>query len=171
MGFRPTDPRVARLVEREEERLVDDRKYRTPLATLRRIATCNLLYESPSKVDRGIWDRFHIRNLGLAVNRRMAREFGGDAARTRAESARRVARALGVSPRSWRGGSRRAFENLALVLDMIPDLSRWTRDEKRDLAAILRAKSGPNESRYLRLMQRHERLRDDFIRLGSLARP
>ena len=47
------------------------RAYRSSSATLRRLVTHNMLYEVPGS-PRGDWDRFHIRNLGLAVNRRMA---------------------------------------------------------------------------------------------------
>ncbi len=113
------------------------------------------------------WDRFHIRNLGLAVNRRMAREFGGSAEKIRAVSSARVAKTLGVRPQSLSPLEQRAFEDLALVLDLIPDLSRWTRQEKDSVLAILRAKAGPDERRYLRLMQRHPRLCDALLKLGS----
>ena len=56
---------------------------------------------------------------------------------------------------------------LRLVLDMIPDLDRWTENEKALVEAIVRAKQGPDEARYLRLMQRHARLRAALIKLGA----
>ena len=74
---------------------------------------------------------------------------------------------LGVGlPR--RRSERKAFTDLALVLDRIPDLARWPRPEKKALAAIARAKAGREEIRYLRLLQRHERLRAAILRLGSV---
>lgn len=56
---------------------------------------------------------------------------------------------------------------LALVLSLIPDLNRWSAEEKRHLARIVHAKKGAEEVRYLRLMQKHERLRKALITLGS----
>ena len=49
------------------------------------------------------WDRFHVRRIGLAVNRRMRRDLDGDAARLRATAERRVGRALrqGSKRRGW----------------------------------------------------------------------
>src|SRR5262249_6814354 len=151
--------------------------YRTPPRTLKRLATANVLYEPRvlnlrsstlnSQFSISPWDLFHIRNLGLAVNHRMRREFGGDAPRIRRAAARRVARSLGARPARWPAASQRAFENLALVLDLIPDLPRWSRAEKQDLLAVVRAKAGRDEARYLRLMQRHARLRDSLLRLGT----
>ena len=91
--------------------------------------THNLLYEIPGS-PRGEWDRFHVRNLGLAVNRRMAREFGGDAAKLRAASEKRVARVLGLRPDRLTAAEAAAFRELALVLDLIPDLARWSRRKR-----------------------------------------
>ncbi len=166
LGFRPTDAGVRRLLEREERRIAADPAYRSSTATLERLVTHNLLWEAPDS-PRGDWDRFHIRNLGLAVNRRMARKFGGDPARLRRSAERRVSKALDLEPSSLSALERRAFQEFALVLDLIPDLARWTRGERRDVGAIVRAKSERHERAYLRRMQRHPRLREALIRLGS----
>ncbi|HKD11960.1 MAG TPA: hypothetical protein VKE50_07780, partial [Thermoanaerobaculia bacterium] len=174
LGFRPTDSKAARIVAAEEERVAERPRYRTPQRTLRRIAICNLLYEVGRRKGEGgrreaesDWDRFHIRNIGLSVDRRMARQFGGDAERIRCASSERVARALGVSTRRWTGVERKAFENWALVLDLIPELAAWPRGEKESIVAILRAKAGRDEARYLRLLRRHSRLRAAMLGLGS----
>lgn len=167
LGFRPTDSGVRRTLAGEERRLAADPAHRSSRARLGRLVTHNLLYEPPGAA-RGEWDRFHIRNLGLAVNRRVAREFGGDPARMRRSAEKRVSRALGLGPSSFSALERRAFQELALVLDLIPGLSRWRRDERRDMAAIIRAKAGRHERAYLRRMQRHSRLREALIRLGSV---
>jgi len=176
LGFRPTDPKVAALVEREERKIAERPGYRTSTATLLRIATCNLLYEVDQRLAPSAqrpsseWDRFHVRKLGLAVNQRMARQFGGDAERIRRASAGSVARKLRVNPSRWKEGERKSFKSYALVLDLIPGLSRWSRQEKRDLVAVIRAKAGRNEAAYLRRMQRHRRLRQALIELGSRSR-
>jgi hypothetical protein len=96
----------------------------------------------------------------------MARDFGGDAERTRRASQTSVARALGVRLSSWSQAQRKAFTDLSLVLDLASDLPGWPVSERDAIAEIALAKSGPLESRYLRLMQRHERLRAALLRLG-----
>lgn len=47
------------------------------------------------------------------------------------------------------------------------DVASWTSAEKKLLAQIEQAKTGPEETTYLRLMRRHERLRREIIKLGS----
>jgi len=119
------------------------------------------------KNDPGPWDTFSTRNLALRVNRRMAREFGGDAARVREVSVRQVTQALRLNPARWNAEQQRSLENWALVLALIPNLESWSAEEKRDATRIIRAQAGPNEMRYLRLTQHHTRLRRELLRLGS----
>jgi hypothetical protein len=168
LGFRPTDAGVAALLAREERRIAADPSYRSSPRTLWRLVTHNVLYEVPGSPS-GEWDRFHIRNLGLAVNRRMARDFGGDARRLRVSVERRLSRALRFDPDRMAHLERKAFVELALVLDLVPGLARWRPEERNALLAIVKAKARGLERRYLRLLQRHSRLRRALIRLGSAA--
>jgi hypothetical protein len=152
LGFRPLDAGVERLMEMEERRIRERPGYRTPGPRLKKLANGYLLLARQRE-----WDNFRVRNLGFAVQRRMAGRFGGDAAKMRRSASLQVARALGVE----------SAHDLTLVLSLIPDLNRWTREEKLAVADILRAKENGQESRYLRLMQRHARMRAAFLKLGS----
>jgi hypothetical protein len=165
LGFRSTDPDLREATREEEAKLQADPRRRTPASLLRRLARRNLLYDATGgKTEE--WDRFHVRNVPLAVNRRMAREFGGDPAAIRKSSVARVGRRLGVDLRAWRGEARRAAESLALVVDLIEDLGRWSAEEKAAVVEVMRAKSAREEAGYLRRMQRHSRLRKAILRLG-----
>jgi hypothetical protein len=166
LGFHSTGAEIRRLTDAEEQRLAARPDYRSPPRTLRLLARRNVIYDAdPSR--RGEWDAFHIRNLGLAVQRRMGKEFGGDAGRMRQHALARVARILEIEPNRWRASAREALDDLALVWDLIPDLTRWSSEEKTALVAIARAKSGRDELNYLRRMQRHPRLREAMLRLGT----
>ena len=178
LGFRPVRPEIARLVEAEERKIAAPPDYRTGRAALERLASGHVVFEATDAARRGDdnqprageWDNFHVRRIGLAVQRRMAREFGGDARKVRADSARQVERALGAARVSFNDDERRAFENFSLPLALVPDLARWTRDERRDLLKIVRAKAGRDERTYLRLLRRHARLRRAIIALGTNSR-
>jgi len=166
LGFRPGRPELLRLVEREESKIAANPKYRTSARTLRRLAAGHVFYELPGS-DVGAWDRFSTREIGLRVNAHMARKFGGDARRMRAESARSFARLLGVSTSPWTAIEKASFENFAVALAPVHDLSSWTREEKDALLQIIRAKTARDEMRYLYLTQNHERLRDALLKIGS----
>lgn len=55
------------------------------------------------------------------------------------------------------------------VLAAIPDFSRWSAADRLAVQEIVRARSGATEQRYLRLMQRHSKLREAVLGLGSGA--
>jgi hypothetical protein len=171
LGFRPGRSDLQKLAKREEQKIAADSKYRTPARTLRRLAAGHVFYELPGS-EVGAWDRFSTRNIGLRVNRRMARDFGGDAVLMREHSRRALERVLFpkggvVSTSSWTLLEKAAFENFALVLADVSGLRAWTREEKEDLVRIIRAKGKPNEMLYLHLTQRHRRLRKALLTLGS----
>ena len=166
LGFRPGRRDLLRLAEREEAKIARDPKYKTPKRTLRRLADGHVFYELPGS-ERGAWDRFSTRNIGLRVNARMARRFAGDAKRFRRAAAETLAVDLGVKVPREDQVEYADFCNFAMVFSLVPEVKSWTAAEKRSLAEIIRAKSGPDEMRYLRLLQRHGKLRAVMLGLGS----
>jgi hypothetical protein len=165
LGFRPTSAAIRELLDREERRIATDPDHRSSRRTLDRLVTRNLIYDAPGTL-QGEWDRFHVRNIGLGVNRRM-RKRGETADRFRQGAEKRATRALDVSTRSFSPLERRFFSDLALVLDGVRGLGRWSASERRGVGEIVRAKAGPSERRYLRLLRRHDPLRRALLRLGS----
>lgn len=167
LGFRPVQPQVARMVAREERKLASRPGYRTPARILRQLAAGHLLYEAPSAPHPGEWDNFRVPNIGLAVQRRLVRQSGGGERKLRQVLVASVAQALGVKPTDLSVSEQRVFSDLAMVLAMIPDLSRWSKEEKSAIRQIVRAKTGTDELRYVRLLQRHQKLRDGLRTIGS----
>lgn len=169
LGFRSTDSAVEKLAHREESRMLADPRHRTSAATLRRMAHSPLLYESARPAATSSeWDHFRIRNVGLAAGRRFAASWQ-TAAAFGAACTKSVARALSVPVSSLTSRQRHAFEQLAPVLALIPELSHWSKPEREAVVAIIKAKAGLREDRYLHLLMRHPRLRDALVRLGNGA--
>lgn len=167
LGFRPGQPELLRLVEREEKKITANPKYRTPAHTLKKLASGHVFYELPDS-EPGAWDRFSSRNIGLRLTERMARDFGGDHHRMRHHSTLALERILRVRTRSWSALERSAFENFSLVLSDVRDLTRWTGAEKQQLVELIRSKAAREEMSFLHLSQRHSRLRKALLKIGSL---
>ncbi|HSB15281.1 MAG TPA: hypothetical protein VLE22_12550 [Bryobacteraceae bacterium] len=138
LGFRSTEAPIENLAKAEERKIAAAPGYRTPARTLRRLATAPVIYEMPGG-ETGAWDRFRVRNIGLALQRSRRRE--------------------------------EAPGGLAAILPLIPDFGRWSAEEKRRASDVVRAKSAPDETTYVRTMQRHAKLRDAVLRLGTTAPP
>jgi hypothetical protein len=97
----------------------------------------------------------------------MARDFDGDAEMMRKAAVARLARIIPMNPKKLKPQTQVAFEEFATLLSLVPDLSRWSSDEKDALREIITAKAATNELRYQRLLQKHYRLRTAILKLGS----
>ena len=165
LGFRPTQPEVMKLVVNEEKKIRARAGYRTSAARLRKLSASPMVFESEER-NSGDWDRFQLRNIGLAVQRQMATTYDGDANRFRTEAVNELSRALNVRAQVWPNRARSALFDFAAAMSLV-DLKKWSDVEKTALAKVIRAKSAMDESNYLKSMQKHRRLRKELIRLGS----
>jgi len=68
LGFRPANPKVAQLLEREETKLHADPTYRTSPATLRRLAEGWMLYQIPG-TESADWDHFELRHAAMSFHK------------------------------------------------------------------------------------------------------
>ena len=64
LGFRSTGAEVELMAVHEESRIEKDPRHRTSARMLKRMARSPMVFD-----DRKDWDRFHVRNIGLALQR------------------------------------------------------------------------------------------------------
>lgn len=169
LGFRPVRAEVAAVLAREERKMAMSPGYRSTPRVLRRLANGAMVYEIAPAT--GVWDRFEVRRLAIAVQREMGRRWNGRADAMRAGTTAALATLLDANSGRMRGIERQTFENFALLLSAIPNLQRWSPDEKSALRRIIQAKARDEESRYLMLLQRHPKLRRALLAIGSKRLP
>ena len=162
LGFRSTSGEIQKLTKNEEEKIAKRKDYRTPATTLRKLAAAPMILEldDSKKCD---WDHFQLRQIGFAVQRLMAEKFSGDAERMREGAVRTISSLLGIESHI----NDQALVDFALMLSLVPGLDQWSTEAKDALCQIIEAKGKRSESNYLRLMQQHERFREEVIRIGS----
>jgi hypothetical protein len=66
LGFRPANPKVAKLLKAEESKIRANPGHRTPARALERLAEGWMLYEIPGP-RQGDWDRFETRRAAMAL--------------------------------------------------------------------------------------------------------
>jgi hypothetical protein len=157
LGFRPRDPSVRRLAVDEENKIRRDARYRSSASILARLARSEMsLSIGPAAPEQ----RITASQLAVLVSADVTRRFRGDRRAAARAAAATVGRALGaMQRRRWPANERRAFEELSLVIALIPDLARWPAGDRRRLVRVLRARGGPSERAYVRLLDGHRRLR------------
>jgi hypothetical protein len=117
LGFQPVTEEIARLSALEEQKIRERPGYRTPAATLRRLARMPLVYGTALE-----WGRFSLRKLGQKIER-------------------------GTGQGAW-----------ASLLARV--------SSERTPKKILHAKMAPEETGYLKLLQKSPRLRQQVLRMG-----
>ena len=169
LGFRPLDQSLAKLAAAEWGKKRADASYRTPAATLRKFTDSNLFCvrgggaftASPSLAD-----------VALSISRHVATHYHGDRRAAHAAAVRRVNRLLGVgSTRSWPAPEQLAYRRMSQLVALVPDLELWPASAQQSLVALMRAKGGPRERRYVHSLRRHKRFAKALSKLAGGAPP
>ena len=100
------------------------------------------------QTDSGDWDRFQLRNIGLAVQRRMAAKYQGKAEKFRSAAVDKLTRALGMLPEPSGLAESTALNDFAVALSLVKDLNACGPISAR--LPRLSGKATSNESRYLK---------------------
>jgi hypothetical protein len=162
LGFRPRRRELVELYEREVASIERNPAHRTSPRDLRRLATDHLGLAIGAESETR-WSSFHPMNVALAVSRHAETRHGGDRLAARAEAIARVSRIV-KPPRE--GLAREAFERLAPILALIPNLAAWTKRDREALARVIAAKAAPRERDYLEAAQAHTTLAGAILTLG-----
>jgi hypothetical protein len=170
LGFRPRDPRVARVYAAETLRMGRVPSHRSTPATLRRLASAPLhLFLGRKRED--VLGRVPLANVGIAVTDLLARRFGSDRAAADRVCAAEAAARLGIRVAGGTRGERLAWRRWAPVVLLLPRLERWREAERRALLEVIRAKGGLRESDFVRRFDAHPRLRAAIRDLAEANAP
>jgi len=167
LGFRPTDRHVLRLIAGERRRLRLDPRGRSSPRMLHKLAAEYLFLET-AQPRRDVLGQISLGNIGLHVSRLLARRFGAERERGTLICAREAARLAGLQSRAgWSAGERLAWERWSPLILALGGVERWPAQDRHALVRVVRAKGGRRESDFVRLFDRHQRLRRGMLDLAA----
>jgi hypothetical protein len=167
LGFRPRDAAIRQLAAKELRRMAADSAYRSPPATLRRLAAGTLYFESEG-VRAPRWPQ--LADIGAAAADQFAALGGADREVAVTACVDRAMKRLGVvgtvdNAAAGRAGRKSdiatAWQRWAPVVAQL-QLAGWSARERLALAAIIAAKGGRSERDFLRLFDEHPRIAADL---------
>ena len=157
LGFRPVDRDIRELASGEYRKLRNDKAYRTPLATLRKLAACDMHLKLLGARQRDFFDESWLEFGALLATQTLAAT--GRAPRRKAldELAHELAIILGVeSMADWSREERRWFIRWSpIVMALRP--KDWPARERDRLLKLIRSKGGPRERDFALAFGRAER--------------
>jgi len=150
-------PAVRALAQRESIRVRRDKTYRSNRNTLSRLASCDMHLTLPGARASDLFEEQWIETSSMLATRELA-AVGGI---TRTESANRLASKLAHELRmrsvdTWSSSEKRGLRRLAPIV-AVTNPAGWPSDAKRSMRRMLRAKGGPFEVKYARLLCEHDR--------------
>lgn len=162
LGFRPRDATIQQLAASELRRMAADPGYRSPPATLRRLAAGTLYFESEG-VRAPLWPR--LADIGATAADQLAAQGGADREAAVAACVKLTMKRLGVATAAGHAGRKSdiatAWQRWAPAVAQLP-LAGWSARERHALAAIIAAKGGRSERDFLRLFDEHPRIAADL---------
>ena len=165
LGFRPVDPKIAALAQRERGKIKRSKSYRSPAGVLKQLAQCDLHITLPgARMDQYFPEKW-LGTCAEGVTRSIAAQHQPLRSDAIKHIVRDVSQRLQVKNRGrWPRNERRAFEQFALVVNLLDDVDRWSVVDKRHLVKLMRAKGKDQQFGYIKCMTQHERFRKSLSR-------
>jgi hypothetical protein len=159
LGFRSAQAPVRALAEKEFARLRADRRYRVPIATLRRLAACDIHLDLAEDAGEKFFDEGWLEQIGAGITAAIAGEGAASRAEALASMEMRIAGLLGIRLAELNAVERQGFAQFAPVLAQVDGLADWPKAEREALAQVVRARWAPRERGFIAGMRKHARLR------------
>ena len=156
LGYRPVDARIRKLAKTEWDRLKRNRKYRSSIGTLRRLASCDMHFTLPGARARDLFDERWIEISSLLATLELAKAGGESRRSSAAALAMQVARDIGIrSTKRWTTAQRRGAELIAPFVAAVEPQS-WPISARQSMRHIVAAKGAMSELDFAKQMSRHE---------------
>ena len=157
LGYRPVDAGVRRLAAEERAKIRARRGYRTPIPTLRELATCDMHLVLPGATQSELFDESWIETCSLLATREIAKTGHRSRRRALDDIAHRLVRDLDIERmEDWSTEERKWFVRMGpLVAATCP--ADWPKRDKASLVQLMHAKGGDQERDYIRRFGRQER--------------
>jgi len=159
LGFRSAGAAERQLADREFARLQANRRYRVPLAALRRLGAVDVHLELPGEPADGLFVERWLDDLTAGATALIAREGVAERRIALARIARRVAATLGVAGERWSASEQRSLAGFAPIVGQIEGLQQWALADKRALVELIRLRAAPLEREFALRARTHDTLR------------
>lgn len=156
-GFRPRDAAAVQLMRGEAARLARNPRHRSSIDTLKRLARHHVFFDLDPAVRHPLPP---LPQLGARVSALLARlsaQLGTDREATLAHCAATATQQCGLSVSKLAPAERAAWRQWAPLM-LLLQAERWTSEEQRALAAVIRAKAAVTERTFVMRYLAHPRL-------------
>lgn len=159
LGFRPAKEKQNVTASEEWKKISADKSYRSSPAVLRSFTHSNIELaidkDAPASIDPS------------AFSKRISKRYRDQGEEADEIISKKITRILSIQLKSWNADEQNAFTQLAPLIGLIPDLENWNAKEKKNLAALIKARGGKTEMPYCKLLTKHQKLLDALQKIAE----
>lgn len=156
LGFRPMEKELSVLAKAEFDKLMANKNYRTPKATLKKLALSNMHLRDKAHEGFSFLD---LTKLSLAQIKNEAEKYNSYTLSNSENCFDEVMKKLAVNDfKSWPFDEQQSFIRLSNFVVMIEELPYWSKKEKTDLVKLMRSKGSASEATFIKYLQQHGKL-------------
>lgn len=150
LGYRPAESETRQLAKCEFGKLKKNTKYRTPIGTLKNLASCDMHLTLPGARQSEFFDENWIETSAQIATRRLAAVGGHSRRVARKRLLQRIVNLLEIkSLNKWSPDEKRWLSNLCPLIQEA-EIESWSHREKHALVSMIRAKGSEFELDYAR---------------------
>ena len=168
LGYVPHDKNTQKLANAEINKRRTRKNYRSSPATLRRLADSSMFFPL-ERTRKDVLGLIELEAVGLAVTDYLAKTYGANRQRAEAGCEKQVCELLDIDRNPLSTGQRLWLRQWSPLIASLKSVSEWPANDRTALRAVLLAKGGPDQSRYVQLFDRHKKLRDAILQLSHRA--
>ena len=167
LGFRPTDKDVLKLLRNELKKMKGSTGYRTNIETLNILASANMYFDLYGKaINNDITN--NIGNVTIGISDYLSSRFGSDREKGKKVCSFEAAERIDIRVNSKLNSNELyAWHRWSPLVLNLKRLDKWSTDDRRSLAMIIRCKGQPRELKYLHLLNKHRRLKNAIFNFAS----
>ncbi len=156
IGYRPVNKNIRKLAKTEWDRVQRDKKYRSSIRTLRRLASCDMHFTLPGARASDLFDESWIEISSLLATQELAQADGATRRASATALAGKVAHDTGMrSTQHWTATQRRGVELIAPFVAAVAPAA-WPRSDRQSMRKIIEAKGALSELDFARHMSKHD---------------
>lgn len=168
LGFRPVDEKVRKEADKEFEKILKLKKYRSSIPKLKRLTSCKAFWNlDPNKKALETLD---LSDLGLSTSIWIGEKFNGDRNKAITYALNSMNKLGGLNlTKYWNSDEKKSFEEFSLLLCRMNYLKKLSIKERKEIFEIVKAKGGTKELLFLKKIKKNKEFQHQLKILASIS--
>lgn len=167
LGFRPVKDEVKLLAETEFAKILADKKYRSPIAVMRKLSGANL----ELVITEGTYHQVDVSLLSESITQLIIHRFEGNRKTATDWATNFGLEFLNIKNLfEWSKVELESLQNFTLLLSAFENISDWSNADRLACTSLIKEKGSGHEKTYISKFQKHRKLNEAIKNLATMMK-